>query len=57
MVFILLTAYSLLLTPYCSLASDDFRKRKSQTEETFGEVDDIKAEVIFGRELAARRGG
>lgn len=35
-------------------ASDDFRKRKSETQETFGEVDDIKAEVIFGRELAAR---
>lgn len=53
-VFILLTAYSLLLAPYCSYASDDFRKRKSETQETFGEVDDIKAEVIFGRELAAR---
>ncbi len=53
-VFLLIASYSLLLNPYYSLASDDFRKRKPETQETFGEVDDIKAEVVFGRELAAR---
>lgn len=53
-VLLLIAAYSLLLTPYCSLAADDFRKRKSQTEESYGEIDDVKAEMIFGRELAAR---
>lgn len=44
--------FSLSLTP--SFASDDFRKRKPQVEEAYGDVDDIKAEIIFGRELAAR---
>ena len=47
-----------LFTIHCSLftayASDDFRKRKPQTEESVGTEDDIKAEVLFGRELAAR---
>ncbi len=47
-----------LFTIHCSLftafASEDFRKRKPQTEESTNTVDDVKAEVIFGRELAAR---
>ncbi|OGW15139.1 MAG: hypothetical protein A2035_05370 [Nitrospirae bacterium GWA2_42_11] len=37
-----------------SHASDDFRKRAPQVEETFTEDDDIRAEIVFGRELAAR---
>jgi predicted Zn-dependent protease len=37
-----------------ALAADDFRKRVHQAEETFADVDDVKAEVVFGRELAAR---
>lgn len=35
-------------------ASDDFRKRAPEKKTRFEEVDDIKAEIIFGRELAAR---
>ncbi|MEK6726286.1 MAG: M48 family metalloprotease [Deltaproteobacteria bacterium] len=35
-------------------ASDDFRKRAPQREETFSTEDDVKAEVVFGRELGAR---
>lgn len=39
---------------FASGASDDFRKRSQQKEETFTEEDDVKAEIVFGRELAAR---
>lgn len=49
---------ALLFTIQCSLstafASDDFRQRVSQGDETFSAVDDVKAEIVFGRVLAAR---
>lgn len=53
---IILFALCALHFAFCTaaLAADDFRKRASQAEEAYGEVDDIKAEVVFGRELAAR---
>src|SRR3989338_3678250 len=39
-----------------AIASEDFRRRKSQTlaEESFSTKDDVEAEIIFGREVAAR---
>lgn len=48
-----------LFTIHCSLltvlaASDDFRKRASQEGDSFSEDEDVKAEVVFGRGLAAR---
>ncbi|MBI4745210.1 MAG: M48 family metalloprotease [Deltaproteobacteria bacterium] len=36
------------------MASGDFRQRASQGEESFSEEDDVRAEVVFGRGLAAR---
>ena len=51
---LIISLFTIHFSLFAAYASDDFRKRKPQTEETFGEVDDIKAEVIFGRELAAR---
>src|SRR3989338_623568 len=35
-------------------ASEDFRKRKSQLKESFTANEDIRAEIVFGRELSAR---
>lgn len=50
--------FVLLITFQCSvstaLAADDFRKRVNQEPESFSELDDVKAELVFGRELAAR---
>jgi len=51
---LIISLFTIHFSLFAAYASDDFRKRKSETQETFGEVDDIKAEVIFGRELAAR---
>ncbi len=51
-VFMLFTIHCSLFTAFA--ASDDFRKRAPQIEETFSTEDDVKAEVVFGRELGAR---
>ena len=51
-VFMLFSIYCSLFTAFA--ASDDFRQRASQGDESFSEEDDVKAEVIFGRGLAAR---
>lgn len=51
-VFMLLAIHCSLFTAFA--ASDDFRKRAPQIEETFSTEDDVKAEVVFGRELGAR---
>jgi predicted Zn-dependent protease len=47
---------ALALVSQCSLgiASDGFRDRVSQGEETFSAEDDVQAEIVFGRGLAAR---
>lgn len=37
-----------------AFAADDFRQRVNQGEELFSAEDDIKAEIVFGRVLAAR---
>ena len=43
---------------HCSVsaafAADDFRQRVSQGSEAFSAEDDVKAEIVFGRVLAAR---
>lgn len=54
MLLILFTVYYSVLTVAPSFAEDEFRKRKPQTEESFSDADDLKAEIVFGRELAAR---
>lgn len=51
-VFTLFTIHCSLFTAFA--ASDDFRKRTSQETDSATEIDDVKAEVLFGRELAAR---
>ncbi|MCR4305310.1 MAG: M48 family metalloprotease [Gallionella sp.] len=47
-----------LFTIHCSslpaFAEDDFRKRVNQEPESFATDDDVKAEIVFGRTLAAR---
>lgn len=47
-----------LFTIHCSVmpafAADEFRQRVNQGEESFSAVDDVKAEIVFGRVLAAR---
>jgi predicted Zn-dependent protease len=41
--------------PFSGFASDDFRQRLNQnSDDTFSQEDDIKAEIVFGRVLAAR---
>jgi len=54
-IFILFTIHYSLFTG-TAIASEDFRRRKSQTlaEESFSTKDDVEAEIIFGREVAAR---
>lgn len=37
-----------------AFASDEFRKRVNQEPESFATDDDVKAEIVFGRTLAAR---
>ena len=51
---ILLLASCLLLFTSIVFASEDFRKRKPQAKESFTADEDIKAEIVFGRELSAR---
>lgn len=51
---LIISLFTFHFSLFVAYAADDFRKRKSQAEESYAEVDDIKAEMIFGRELAAR---
>lgn len=56
LLFLIIT-FCCIATSIASIAygsSDDFRKRSPQKEETFTEEDDVRAEIVFGRELAAR---
>lgn len=53
----ILLFYSLIIccSPYTASASDDFRQRLYQEGgDSFSQEDDIKAEIVFGRVLAAR---
>lgn len=45
---------ALIIAPFKAQASEDFRMRRPQTEGSTNTIDDVKAEVIFGRELSAR---
>lgn len=47
---------ALVFVSQCSLvmAAEEFRQRVSQGEETFSAEDDVRAEIVFGRVLAAR---
>ncbi len=52
-VLMLLVSCFLLLAS-AGFAAEDFRKRKPQAKESFTADEDIKAEIVFGRELSAR---
>ena len=42
------------MIPQFTHAAEDFRKRMPQLKESFSADEDIKAEIVFGRELSAR---
>jgi len=46
--------FIILCSSFNAVAADDYRKRISQAGDMFSEEEDIKAEVVFGRVLAAR---
>jgi len=50
----LLVALYFILSPLASTAEENFRQRLTLEQEPFSEVDDVKAEIVFGRVLAAR---
>lgn len=43
----------LLMVPLAATAGQEYRQRVSQHEETFDDLEDVRAEVAFGREIAA----
>ena len=51
-VFVALCAFHFSVS--AAFAADDFRQRANQEPETFAADDDVKAEIVFGRVLAAR---
>lgn len=46
--------FSTCCSVFSAFASDDFRQRVNQGEVSFSGDDDVKAEIVFGRVLAAR---
>lgn len=52
MMFLFLLGFHGLISP--ASAEDDFRKRLNQGSDAFSAEEDVKAEIVFGRVLAAR---
>ena len=45
---------AMLCSPVTAFAADDFRQRVNQGKDSFSAEEDVKAEIVFGRVLAAR---